>query len=422
MTKPVTKVALSTPRPNPPPYPRRVEPRSIKPRVLFLLKEYPMIGQTYIKNEIEALEADYEIGILTRRRAKLAYANSRPHCFAIEMEEFVAQVELFKPDVLHTHYLTELAFTGELSRRTGVPFTVRTHSCDTIGLRRKNLGDRLRQMMRGEPPAERAAWFTEGLRAMDSELCLGVLVLPCARPWMVRTGVNQAKLIDCFPVVRFAAFHDPSPNGDAVMNIGGAAEKKAMPDFLRLAKKVSGRAFNLYALGAKTDWLEKQIAGNGARVNVVAPVEPEDMPAEYKKHRWLVYTGDVGTPSAGWPMAIAEAQAAGVGVCMPMLRPDLAQYIGEGAGILYDTIDELPAIVSAPVPEEMRERGFQQARKSDIERHKHLLTDLWDDAICGRTPGYREQEEAAAETSAVPAPMPATRRVTGAVTSSANPA
>lgn len=357
-----------------------------KLRVLLLLREYPEIGQTFIKNEIEALEADYEFGIITRQIAKTPYANSRPHGFASEMEKFVAEVDLFKPDVLHTHFLTELAFIGELSRLTGVPFTMRTHSCDTIGLRRESFGDRLYRMMRRDKPAERAAWLAEGLRAMDSELCLGVLGLPCARPWLRRAGVNEAKLIDCFPVARFAAFHDRTLNGEAVMNIGPTVERKAMPDILRLANKVPGRSFNLYALGSETDWLEWRIAEAGVGVNVVGPIEPEAMPGEYKKHRWLVYTGDTGTPSTGWPIAIAEAQASGVGVCMPALRPDLMQYVGEGAGILYETIDELPAIVSAPVPEEMRERGFEQARKSDIERHKHLLTDLWDDANAGRTP------------------------------------
>lgn len=376
--------------------PHALKPRSNKPRVLFLLKEYPQISQTYIKNEIEALEADYEIGIVTRKGPDIPFSNHRPHSFASEMEEFVAITRAFKPDLLHTHYLTELRFIGELSRITGVPFTVRTHSFDTIALRRKNWKGRIKQMLRRQPPLERTPWFVEGLKAMDSDLCLGVLGFPCARPWMLRAGVREAKLIDCFPVVRYAHFHDRGENGDAVMNTGVATDKKAMPDFLRLAKKVPGRDFNLYAMGYKTDWLKEQNAEMGAGVNFVDPVEPEDMPGQYKKHRWLVYTGDFAIPTVGWPMAIAEAQAAGVGVCMPNLRPDLAQYVGEGAGILYDSIDELPAIVSAPVPEEMRERGFEQAKKSDIERHKHLLTDLWDDALCGRTPDYAAMAQAAA--------------------------
>lgn len=40
----------------------------------------------------------------------------------------------------------------------------------------------------------------------------------------------------------------------------------------------------------------------------------------------------------------------------------------------------VPKIISQPYPDEMREIGFEQAKKSDIENHKHLLTDLWDRA------------------------------------------
>lgn len=378
-------------------------PTSNKPRVLFLLKEYPQISQTYIKNEIEALADDYEIRIVTRKGPDIAYRNHRPHSFAQDMDDFLAEVRDFRPDILHTHYLTELRFIGQLAEITGIPFTVRTHSFDTIALRRKSWKGRLKQMIRRQPPLERSTWFLEGMRAMDSDLCLGVLTFPCSRPWLRRAGVNEHKLIDCFPVVRFEHFHDRSPNGDAVMNTGVATPKKAMPDFLRLAKKVPERTFNLYAMGYHIDELRSEAAKLGAQVNFIDPVEPEDMPVEYKKHRWLVYTGDFDIPAVGWPMAIAEAQAAGVGVCMPNLRPDLAQYVGEGAGVLYDSIDELPGIVSGPVPEEMRERGFDQARKSDIERHKHLLTDLWEDAIRGRTPDYPAMAAAQAETA--PAPL-----------------
>jgi hypothetical protein len=78
----------------------------------------------------------------------------------------------------------------------------------------------------------------------------------------------------------------------------------------------------------------------------------------------------------GWPIAVAEAQAAGVGVCFPNLRPDIQDYLG-GAGILYSSLTELVDIISQPVPEEMREKGFEVAKKSDIKTHLHRLTDLW---------------------------------------------
>ncbi|WP_198507698.1 glycosyltransferase family protein [Qipengyuania seohaensis] len=355
--------------------------QSARPRIMFLLKEYPQISQTYIKNEIEALEDDYDIHIVTRRGPDIAYEDHRPYRTAETLEEFAQAVAEIRPHILHTHYLTELRFIGQLSEMTGIPFTVRTHSFDTVALRKKSIKGRIKQMLKRSKPLERTPWFIEGIRAMESELCLGVLTFPFSRPWLERMGIDGKKLIDCFPVVRTAAFYDESENGDAIMNTGVATPKKAMPEFLKLAKLVPNESFRLYAMGYHLDWLKEQDAEMGSGVEFVEPVQPAAMPAEYKKHRWLVYTGDFDIPTVGWPMAIAEAQASGVGVCMPRLRPDLAEYVGEGAGYLYDHIEDVVPIVSGPVPDGMRERGFEQARKSDIENHKHLLTDLWDRAL-----------------------------------------
>jgi hypothetical protein len=80
--------------------------------------------------------------------------------------------------------------------------------------------------------------------------------------------------------------------------------------------------------------------------------------------------------TVGWPMAIAEAQASGTGVIMANIRPDLRDYVGE-AGYLYDSIEDVVDMVRAPVPETIREAGFEQARKMDIRRNLHLLTDRW---------------------------------------------
>lgn len=360
-----------------------------RPRVLFLLEEYPQVGQTQIASEIEALEQDYEIGIFALRRAALPYARHRPHRIIPTLAEIIADIGVFAPDVLHTHGLGMLGLVGEVSRISGIPFTLRTHSADTLALRPRGLGDRVRQILREEVPLERSPTFIEGLKTIDSELCLGILCFPFARTWLKRAGVREAKLVDSFPVVHYSRFHDRSPNGDAVMTIGSPARGRALQEFLRLARKVPDRRFHCYALDGSTAAIAAEIAGIGSAIGFPAPVEHDAMPREYKQHRWLVLTADPANNTWGWPMVIAEAQAAGVGVCMPALRPDLAHYVGEGAGILYDTIDELPAIVSGPVPEEMRMRGFEQARKSDIARHKHLLTDLWDDSLRSRGPSTR---------------------------------
>lgn len=350
-----------------------------RPRILYLLQECAGTGETHISNEIAALEDRYEVMILTRRADEPAL-DHRPCHSGETLERCVELVQEFRPHVLHTHYLTDLCFVSRLAEITGLPFTVRTHWCDTVALRRLRWRDRMKLVLERTSPVERVTWPAEAARAIESELCLGVLALPCARPWLERAGIDASKLVDCFPVVRFERFYDRSPNGEAVMNMGSTSER-AVPEFLHLAQKVSGSAFRLYARDHHPEWLKHRDRSMGAGAQFVEPIRPEDMPREYKKHRWLVYSGDVD--AVGWPAAIAEAQASGVGVCMPGLRPDLAEFVGRGAGVIYDSIDELTEIVARPVPEEMRERGFAQARKSDIESHKHLLTDLWDAAIGG---------------------------------------
>lgn len=369
-----------------------------KSRVLFLLKEYPQISQTYIKSEIEAVENDYDVTIATRRGPDIPYRNHRQFRRWQRPEELREIVEEVRPDILHTHYLVELPFIGELSRTTGIPFTVRTHSFDTLALRPKSFRGRVRQMLRRQPPLERTAWFREGLRAMEDDSCLSVLGFPFARPWLESVGAPSRKLIDCFPVVAVRRFSNRDPNGDDVMNTGVATPKKCMDDFLKLSAKTPERRLRLYGMGYEIDKLAAKNAKLGGRVEFIDPVEPDDMPAEYKKHQWLVYTADFDIPTVGWPMAIAEAQAAGVGVCMPRIRPDLAQYVGDG-GFLYSSLDEVAHRIRGRVPDEIREAGFIQARKSDIEEHKHLLTDLWDKVRPAATKAEHGQRRSMAQSS-----------------------
>ena len=103
------------------------------------------------------------------------------------------------------------------------------------------------------------------------------------------------------------------------------------------------------------------------------------MPGEYKRHQWLVYTAEMASATIGWPMSIAEAQASGLGVCVPNVRPDLRDYVGP-SGFLYDSIEEVAPIIARGYPDELREQGFATAWWSDIRRHRDVLLQLWDAA------------------------------------------
>ncbi|HSL58001.1 MAG TPA: hypothetical protein VK866_09185 [Acidimicrobiales bacterium] len=348
------------------------------PSILYILKEYPQISQTYIEAELRALEDSYDVTIVTRRGPDIAFSEHHPYRTAAEPDELQAVIDEVRPDIIHTHYLDMLHVVGPLAERNGLPFTVRSHSYDTLALRPKSVPARIRERLPRVPrPLGRAPHFREGLRWLQSDLCLGVLGFPYSRPWLEDAGAPADKLIDSFPVIDVSRFEDHGPNGDGVMNTGVATPKKKMGDFIDLAARVPERDFRLYAMGYHVDQLADENTRAGSPMEIVAPVAPSAMPAEYKRHEWLVYTADPELATVGWPMAIAEAQASGVGVLMPDIRPDLAQYVGD-AGYLYRSLDEAAELVRGPVPPEIREAGFAQARRSDIRANRHLLTDLWD--------------------------------------------
>ena len=322
----------------------------MKKRVLYLLDRYPQLSETYIKVELEVLSERYDIRVVALNRADLPYRNHVPFELFTDGERLTRIMREFRPDVLHTHYVTTQPGVASVARAAGVPYTVRSHSFDAIRV---------------------------GARLDIDSLCLGILAFPFARGALQDAGVPAAKIIDCWPVIDYLRFHDESPNGDAVLNVGACLPKKRFEDFIELATRMPQRTLDLYAIGYGIERIAELNARRGGRVSIHSAVQPEEMGAVYKAHGWLVYTACPKLATVGWPMSVAEAQASGLGICIPRLRADLEEFVG-GAGYLYDSIEEVPGILAHPYPGEMRRRGFEHARKSDIREHAWKLTDLWD--------------------------------------------
>ena len=330
-----------------------------KKRILYILWEYPKLSQTYIATELNALYGNYEIEIITIKEVKIRDR----HCYAYmyipqsNQEEIAQVVRDFSPDIVHGHYLFLANTLLSIARYAGVAFTVRAHSFDLLSDNRWDV--------------------SKYVAAVNDRSCLGILSLPFTRPSLEGAGIRGEKIHDCLPVVDYQRFYDPSPNGKSVMNVGACSPKKNLDDYLALATRLPEKNFDLYTVGRKrVDEIKQKNEVLGRPVNIVKPVEPRDMPREYKSHEWLVYTASHEIATVGWPVAVAEAQASGVGVCMQNLRLDLRDYVGN-AGFLFDTIDDAERIISQPFSDELRQLGFEQARKSDVREHIHKLTDLW---------------------------------------------
>lgn len=331
-----------------------------KTRVLMYLPGFPTISQTYMHNEVEALTDNYDLLIVTPYKADLACREHHPFHQISGNEELHTVIQQFKPDVLHGHYIYTAPTLAAAAEKFSIPFTIRTHSFDVLNLQHMTYGSLVRV-------------------AANSDSCIGILAFPFACKLLAKYGIRQSKLHPCWPVMKFSRFYDRSDNKPGVLNMGAFIPKKRMEDFVELGKLTS-QTLNLYAIGSNIDAFLKFNSDNGNPINIHRAVEPHEMPLVYKAHNWLVYTACPIKNTVGWSIAVSEAQAAGLGVCFPNIRPDIREFLG-GAGFAYESIQEVPDIIKEPYPQEMREIGFEHAKKSDIDRHIHILTDLWNSAI-----------------------------------------
>jgi len=333
----------------------------VRPRILYVLHQYPQLSETYIKTEIAALARDYELKICVFTPPDLAYhKNVHPYVMVDSLADLVRETEAFEPAIIHTHWLFgQLPYVLALARETGIPFTVRAHSFDTIWWMKTDLNN-----------------LANMVAACNDELCLGVLAFPFNLDELVRAGIRRANITPCWPSIDYAKFYDRSPNGEGIINLGAALPKRQLEDYIQLAGLEPSLRFDLYAIGYTTSSIGAYNEAHGSPVIMHDAVEPDDMAPIYKAHRWLICTASRDIAGVGWPLVIAEAQAAGLGVCMANIRPDMREFVGPHV-VLYDDIAEVRSLITGPVPEVMREAGFEHAKKSDIEAHKALLTDLW---------------------------------------------
>jgi glycosyltransferase involved in cell wall biosynthesis len=329
----------------------------VKQKILVVVQEYPQVSETYIKNELDALEKNYDLELLALAAGSYPYRSRRAHLVLspVNQQNILEYLKGFGPSVIHGHYMTVLGAVSRISQALNVPFTIRAHSYDVLGSELAKIN--LREV--GANPLFR-----------------GVLCFPFMRQRLVDAGLPETKVHACNPVIDVQRFRNTGPNGPHIMNVGAGTPKKNMEDFIRLSRLVPARTFNLYGLGYDTPRLKEINSKLGGKVNFIAPVDPEDMPAEYKKHCWLVYTASRTVNTVGWPMALVEAQASGVGVYVQKIREDLREYVGE-AGSFFVSPGDLLDVIREPPSDALRKRGFEWAEQYDYRHQLHVLTDLW---------------------------------------------
>lgn len=325
-------------------------------RLLCLMSAYPTLSQTYKENELRFLAPDFEIMVGSLSPSAGEYKTHMPFRQLATPADMFRLIDEFKPDIIHGHYLNRADTFLAASRYAKTRFTLRTHSFDILGLSQ--------QQIASHAPA------------INTDECAGILVYPFLIEKLLRSGIKPDKIVPDMPVVNVGRFLDSSPNGRLIMNTGACLPKKALPSYVDLAAQMPERQFVLYPISYNRERLIAYNAAKGSPVDIRETVEPAQMPAIYKECEWLVYTASMELATVGWPMAIAEAQASGVGVLIQHIRPDIEDFLG-GAGFTFRTLAEARDILRQPYPAAMRERGFEVSKRCDIATNITKLHRLW---------------------------------------------
>ena len=90
-------------------------------RILYILAEYPQISQTYIESELKAIRDDCEVRLISLKKPNLTYSGHSKYRCLTDPDQICEVIDDFRPNVLHSHYLTQTEFVASLARRKTIP-------------------------------------------------------------------------------------------------------------------------------------------------------------------------------------------------------------------------------------------------------------------------------------------------------------
>ena len=352
-------------------------------KVLLIYAGYPRLSQTYQLDEAqcmvntghEVLIFSYNWPVYCPSTCALPYRSGDPSTPAnLEI------IKAFAPQVIHSHYADTLSLVHRLSDILKIPFTVRTHSYDIMLATPKDL--------------------TGYANHINAPNCLGVITFPSWSSYLTRHGARADKVMEFYPSINIQRYLSPiGPRGPHIMSGGAFLPKKDIPGFIDMAYELKRRfpdkIITYYAMPEQPSYYRRTLDYNISRGSPVTfkTIQTADMPAEYLKHSWLIYGACKRLRSVGFPLMVAEAQAAGVMVIMTKLRPDAELYLAR-TGHFYETIEDIINIVNTGSPESVHRELLVEAQalcsRYDITNSVSALATRWTGRGLAAPTGDRE--------------------------------
>lgn len=329
-------------------------------KILLLYKGYPRVSHSYQYDEAIEISKYHDVKIISYEwKLYVTEKNAPPYDLLTHSEEEVIKyTQKYSPDIIHSVYFNNLQLLEKITTNTNIFFTVSGHSFDILTV--KN-------------------WNTY-VKIINGNKCKGVIVFPSFKKILTDAGVNENKIKISYPSINIKNFINSETNGNDVMGGGAMLPKKNIPGFIMLAKKIKNYFpsinINYYGVVENQEYFNEIIKINNENKNPVnfICVQHCDMPFEYKKHKWLIYTCCTTLKTVGNPIMVAEAQASGVGVIMYKLRDNLNNYVTEN-GFLYEKDEDVIDIMKNGFDNNKRQNAINLSSRYQIDIN--LLNNMW---------------------------------------------
>ncbi|MBF7731163.1 hypothetical protein [Pseudomonas sp. N040] len=349
----------------------------MKKRILVIARSYPNVSHSYIDNDVRFLDERADVLVLSRKQPTAPYYSAVEFNYFDNLNQLELQARLFKPDMIICWMLPHHFYARQIAESLNIPFILKLHTPDVFRLIKgpASIKQEIKAFMSGEDVLSGSykVLMSSLKRTAQSKWLKGVFCIPALQQSFAEY-FPKGLLRNMQPWIDFETFHNDSPNGDNVLVLGSLVNRRE--------NQVTFSNF-INQIDAQVDWIPVptpgclwlDVPGIPDNVHIRKFLPPTQMPALYKTYKAMLVIG-AGEFGRGLPMSVLEAQAAGVTVIAPSLRPDFDAFVTAGGGFIFQSESEIPGLLARAQEPARRNMGFEHAAQYGPESFSRALASL----------------------------------------------